>query len=472
MTMVVLLLLNCISSCKKLVTVAAPITSVNSASVYTSDATAISVLTGMYTQMSQSITNGGLTSSTFFPALSADEFVLYSGANNAIYTAYYTNNLSSTNVGADMWVPIYKMVFYCNSALEGLAGSSGLTPAIKQQLTGEAEFMRAFCYFYLVNLYGDVPLVLSTDYKSTATMAKAPQAQVDSQIVADLKNAQNNLSTSYLDGTLLNVTPQRVRPTKWAATALLARTYLYEADYADAETQATAIINNSGQYALTGLNSVFLMNSQEAIWQLQAINSGQNTPDAWLFIIPTTGLSSSHPVYLRSSLLNSFEPNDQRKVDWINVFIDQTVTPNNYYYYPYKYKSATLNAPITEYEMVLRLGEQYLIRAEAEAQLNDLTDAANDLNTIRTRANLPAISNSIAASQPALVAAILHERQVELFTEWGHRWFDLKRTGNIDAVMDTVAVQKGGTWSSYKALYPIDASNLLDDPNLVQTPGY
>jgi len=98
-----------------------------------------------------------------------------------------------------------------------------------------------------------------------------------------------------------------------------------------------------------------------------------------------------------------------------------------------------------------------------------LLDAQADLNAIRTRAGLP---NTIASTQPALLTAIQHERQVELFTEWGHRWLDLKRTGNIDAVMTIICSQKGSSWSSYQQLYPLPLVDIQMDPNLVQNIGY
>jgi hypothetical protein len=139
------------------------------------------------------------------------------------------------------------------------------------------------------------------------------------------------------------------------------------------------------------------------------------------------------------------------------------------YDYADKYKIGLVNEATAEYDVVLRLGEQYLIRAEARAEENNLTGSAADLNFIRTRAGLP---NTTATSQAALLAAILHERQVELFTEWGHRWFDLKRTGNLNAVMGAVTPIKGGTWTASGALYPIPQSEITLDPKLTQNEGY
>jgi hypothetical protein len=119
--------------------------------------------------------------------------------------------------------------------------------------------------------------------------------------------------------------------------------------------------------------------------------------------------------------------------------------------------------------MMLRLAEQYLIRAEARGQQNNISGAQADLNVIRNRAGLP---NTTAATQSDLLSAILHERQVELFTELGQRLLDLKRTNNVDNVMRVVTPLKGGTWNSNWQLYPVPVSDIQKNPALVQNSGY
>jgi hypothetical protein len=93
-------------------------------------------------------------------------------------------------------------------------------------------------------------------------------------------------------------------------------------------------------------------------------------------------------------------------------------------------------------------------------------DAQLDLNIVRTRAGLP---NTIANDKNSLLSAIEHERQVELFAEWGHRWFDLKRTGRADAIL---GIEKAPNWQFTDALYPIPFSELQFNPTLTQNPGY
>lgn len=462
-----------LSSCKKIVEVDPPYTSINAANVFNSNSTAIAALTGIYSKMSyNSFVNGGITSMSFLPALSSDELTLYNGVSNVSLVQYYKNSLLSTS-SINLWITIYPIIYASNSAIEGLNGGNDLTISIKQQLLGEAKFIRAFCYFYLVNLYGDVPLATNSDWKVNSLLHRNSKAEVYEQIITDLKDAQSLLSESYLDATLqpYSTTPERIRPTKWAATALLARVYLYTADYAKAEEQSSSIINNNSLFSLASLNNVFKKNSNEAIWQLQPVFIGyNNTEDARIFILPSSGPSDPvYPVFLNNALVSSFENNDERKINWIGKYTDTTPNPDKDYYYPFKYKVSSTTAPSTEYTMVLRIGEQFLIRAEARANLNKLDEAKVDLNSIRTRSGLP---NTTEIDKSSLLKAIHHERQVELFTEWGHRWLDLIRTGNVDGLMNVITSAKGGGWQETDKLYPIPLSEIQRDPNLLQNAGY
>jgi hypothetical protein len=454
------------ASCTKLVDAGAPVTSSNSDNVYTNDATAASVLTGIYINLSQSSIdgNGGLTSITSIAGLSSDELIL--ARNEVALNDYYSNSLSSLT--RTVWTSIYNTIFNANSAIEGLSSSNSLSLPVKHQLLGEAKFIRALCNFYLVNLYGDIPLVKTTDYKVNSLLPRMDKLNVYQQIVLDLKDAQSLLNSNYMDATGVINTSERVRPTRAAATALLARTYLFTKDYINAEMEATDVINNKELYDTVALNNVFLKNSKEAIWQLQPVGTGTNTnTKEGQFFIPLTATINSVPTYLTTNLINSFETGDKRFSNWINV---STVSGTNYYY-PYKYKIGNVTESDQEYSMILRLAEQYLIRAEAKAQQNKITgtnSAAEDLNVIRTRAGL---NNTTASSKEAMLLAIEHERKVELFTEWGHRWLDLKRANRADEVL---APLKGSNWQTTDQLYPIPQIDIDRNPSLQghQNPGY
>jgi len=150
-----------------------------------------------------------------------------------------------------------------------------------------------------------------------------------------------------------------------------------------------------------------------------------------------------------------------------NKWIKDVVVAGQRYYYPYKYRIRTTSASGSEYNVVLRFAEQYLIRAEARAMQNNNTGAAEDINTIRIRAGLTPVPGN---STPAECLDIVQkERRVELFSEWGHRWFDLKRTGSINTVLQSV---KGSNWQPTDQFYPIPFSEIQKNPSLAQNQGY
>ncbi len=467
-----LCLLLTLCGCKKLIEIPVPATSLTSNAVFANDATAISVLTGIYAARSESTpaANGTISSLTMYPGLSADEWTLVSGTPNLMALAYYHNALTGSvyGYGYEYWSGFYPTIASCNAAIAGLNHSNGLTPAVRQQLLGEALFLRAFFYFYLVNLFGDVAMPLSSGYPFNDKLARTPADSVYRRIVADLREAQGLLSTQWLDGTLVHASAERVRPTKWAAMALLARVCLYTGDWYTASAEADSVIGNAASFSLSSPDTAFLkasLGNNEAIWQLQPVNYGWNTEDAKAFIIPASGpgTGSNVGVCLSPMLLNAFEPGDLRRSHWV----DSTIVGTSVYYYPYKYKIAGYLQPVNEYLMLLRLGELYLIRAEARARQGDLAGAAADLNLIRVRAGLAPVGVN-----PGVLPTIWHERQVELFAELGQRWLDLKRTGRVDSVMTVVTPQKGGVWKTYLQWYPLPVSDIQLDPNLQQNSGY
>lgn len=455
--------------CKKFIDIPAPTSSISNKNVYSNDATSIAVLSGIYSQMSQnSIQYGGIdfTSIGFITGLTSDELSLYIGNMNTVLINYYHNSISAQLQSSSFWNTIYNRIYTANSAIQGLSESNGSTEKVRIQLLGEAKFIRALCYFYLVNLYGDVPLVLSPDYNINLSLSRTSQTLVWSQIIHDLTDATKLLSDNFLDATLLSTTNERVRPTKWAAISLLARSYLYTKEWKNAELESSKLIDQSTIFSLVQLNEKFKKNNKEAIWQLQPVTRGWNTEDAKAYIIPSSfGPNGASGVYLSNQLINAFELNDQRKKEWI----DSTAFDGRNYAFAFKYQLNTFGEGVNEYNTVFRLSEQYLIRAEARAQQNNISGAREDLGKIREKAGL---LNTSATTQGTLMAAIMHERQVELFTEYGHRWLDLKRTNNIDNVMSNVTPQKGGKWSTNWQWFPVPFSETQTDTNIKQNIGY
>lgn len=451
--MLVLGLLLLLNSCEDFVDIEPPKTQIIAETVFSNEASATSAITGIYSRMiERGFASGDIVSYTLFGGLSADELKSYSSNN----IEFFDNSLTVDNgsVNSFLWQQPYEYIYSANAVIEGLDNSSEVSEEVKQQLEGEAKFIRAFSFFYLTNLFGNIPLHLTTDYRVTSIAARTSQSQVYQQIITDLSEAQSLLTDDY-------ITEERVRPNKSVATALLARVYLYTQDWANAETQASKVITNSGTYVLENdLNSVFLAESSEAIWQLKPVQPGFNTNEGRSFIL-TASPVIEQGVALSSVLMNAFEPGDNRFNSWVNSFEDGADT----FFYPFKYKIEE-GDPGVEYSMVLRLAEQYLIRAEARAEQGNIAGAQADLNRIRNRAGL---DNTMPNDQPGLLLAVEQERQVELFMEWGHRWLDLKRTNRADVVLETL---KSPNWEATDTLYPIPQREREHNPNITQNPGY
>lgn len=243
-----LLIVIC-TSCNKFLDVGTPSDNIVSEAVYQSTSSAAGVLTGIYPDIYNLVSG---TEFFFKCSLMADEFTLqgqFFGLDN-----YYNNDYG---MYTDFWPKFYSLLYRINSAIEGLNGSTGLPMNIKEQLLGESYFLRAWCYFYLANIYGDVPLVVKSDYKENSTKSRSSVKDVFDRVIDDLLEAKKKLDDNYLSADVITITDDRVRPTKDVAAALLARVYLYRGNWALAKAESDSIIENRLKYDLVPLPDVF-----------------------------------------------------------------------------------------------------------------------------------------------------------------------------------------------------------------------
>lgn len=450
-----------LESCTDFLTLDPPPSKIGIDDVFESNVTATSAILGIYSYLldGRTFASGDATSMSSLAGLSGDELTNYARYDK------YSLELESNTIRPDnlhilsLWSSMYKVIYSSNLYKERLEASVKIDNDVKSQLLGEVLFIRAFCNFYLVNLFGDVPLVLTSDYSSNARASRTDSDRVYDQIMSDLIAARELLSDDYVARSA-----ERIRPNRSAATALLARVYLFRNDWANAEAMATEVIDKTDFYELVDdLDAVFLKNSREAIWQLMPSTvDGTGATEEGEIFWPNNALNYN---ILRESSVDMFSPNDLRLTYWVtNLVLDPDTL-----YFPAKYKQWDSSAPLTEYSMVLRLAELYLIRAEARAKQDELVgenSASEDLNRIRKRAGL---QDSDAVDANGILEAIARERRAELFTEWGHRWFDLKRTGHV---VDALSGLKPGI-STNDALYPIPESEFSKNSNLgLQNDGY
>lgn len=442
-----------LKSCDDFTETPMPIMELNNVAIFEDLTTANAAVANIYAQLRD---NGMLTGKTTGISkemgLYTDELTWY-GSSTQDSANFYNNTLMSTQTTIEnWWNNAYSQIYAANALIEGVEKSKNLMAADKDRLIGQAKFARAFVHLYLVQLYGGIPYITGTNYLVNKTAQRLPEAEVYNKIVLDLESAVVLLPTQY-------TSPSRILPNSYAAQAVLARTYLYAGKWAEAANSASAVLNNTNTYVwVDELNSVFLKESTSTIWQYAARTATRNTDDGSTFIFNSAPPNS---VALSSQQIAAFENGDQRLNKWTRARVNNDLT----FYHAYKYKKSGGDEPQLEFTVVLRMAEQYLIRAEARAMQGNSIGAKEDLNKVRHRAGL---GDTTAVNASELLKAILHERHVEFFTEFGHRFMDLKRF----AALDTALAYKGD-WSSNERYLPLPQSELNLNSNLgSQNPGY
>ncbi|MBP9134675.1 MAG: RagB/SusD family nutrient uptake outer membrane protein [Saprospiraceae bacterium] len=397
----------------------------------------------------------------------------YAGADNPDNFQIDDYKISSTNrnISRD-WKYFYGLIGTCNGVIERTPKAVGLDAARRDEIIGEASFMRGYLYFGMVQLWGGVPIVtkpvpeITSDNFAEVYSILYPdsktQDEVYTQIITDLTTAVNQAPTAY--------GPTKMRGTKAAAHAILAKVYATRqpADWNKVSEHADAVIA-SGFTLLPAFEQLWdgqHENSAESIFELDCIGgaTGSNWGSSMFvgkdwkkFNTPTHDLvdlfdAEQDMVRKNSSILF------QKITSWTDVNWDISN-------YPFCYKMRNTNG--TQNQILLRLADILLLKAEALTELGQL-DAASGaqyyVNLIRSRAKL---APTTATTADALRTAIAKERRLELAFE-GHRWYDLKRTGKAIETMSAL----GYTINENKLLFPIPQGERDKNINLKQNPGY
>lgn len=359
-----------------------------------------------------------------------------------VYDIFATNSRVS-----ELWAAIYRTINISNNIIAAVPTINDITfsQAERNQRRGEAFFLRAYSYFDLVRLWGNVPLQ-NTPTKTASDadgIGNSTPAQVYQQVKRDLDSAE----------ALLPATINRNRANQYTAKALKARLFLYLKDWDNAEAAATEVINSNG-FALGATYGQFFAskNTNESIFEIDyTVNNANSWASNWFASNITGGKREFLPTDDFIALVNNPNIGGNRSSLLLTV---SGVTYGNM-----NFKIATGEDQV----YAIRLAELYLIRAEArvEKAIPDIAGALQDLNKIRTRANVPVITT--VADKNELVGKILLERRIELAYE-SHRWFDLIRKGKAQSVLGITDVNK--------LLLPIPKQQLLVNPALVQNPGY
>lgn len=442
-------------SCSRLLEIDTPRNQIVTTAVFRDSLTAQSAIVNVYAYTGAI---SGSAGSSYYHTISlyVDDYALTSF--NSSDLPVYQGILQPDDTGIkNIWTRFYFVIYSCNDILEQIANNNILPASFRDQLEGEAKFLRAHAYFYLVNLFDRIPLILKTDVNQNRLAPQVSAEEVYNQVEQDLKDAQRLLAGK-------NENAGKVRATEWSATALLARVLLYRKQYAAAEKEATSVIASGHFLPLDDPSNVFTAESREAILQLWT----QNGYIPLISSLVPDNAASTPGMPMTESLYASFDTDDKRREHWTGY--STVISPQGdttVYHYAHKYENREQAGAKTEYVMTLRLSEVLLIRAECRLFMNDIPGAVDDLNVIRNRAGIIPLEKDITNLQ--CMDAILDERRRELFGEWGHRFTDLKRTNRLNEVMKAAK----STWrTDTSAVLPIPQDEITYDPNLVQNKGY
>ena len=367
---------------------------------------------------------------------------------------------------------IYDIINEVNIVIDGVDEMEG-DQEFKNQLKGEALFLRALTYHNLLRTYSYEPGMEVNGFNLGVILRTEPTMQLTD---ADLRSRSTNLEGYQLVEQdlkeAISLLPANVdgpyRANKTAANALLSRVYLYWGKCAEAEAAATAALTDNPNAVLVDsanyVNSFAMTPHPESIFELDIKKPDWSTVDGInnsLQSMTSKKNGGQFVVAGSPELIESIEEGDVRREVWKKVTeggqeVFQSLK------WPGEKGSFLENIPVIRYAEVL------LIRAEARATCGNETGAIADINTLRASRGLDDIEEGISGT--ALIDAILHERRVELALE-GHRWYDLKRLGR-DITKPAAAVNERVPYTSPLILAPIPFEQIRINENLTQNPGY
>lgn len=433
------------------------------------------------------------------PDALADNTQLSPTANSNRYLGY-TSNTQGQHL--NNWGNSYGGINEANLVLANIVDLNIQLPeeneaAFRNRIRGQALFMRSLEYFDLIRTKAyepgqevapgdivpagaDVPsgwtpqtgVVIRTEPTDNIDKAdplpRSTTAEVYELLETDLTEAASLLEQAEESGTPQGATEAPVRVSSAAAHGLLARVYLYQGKWAEAEASASAAIT-----AANGFGIAIASGTSETGWDAGSIfrltmTQGQNatgSTSSLRGLTDETSPSLAFEVIPSEDLVSLFEPSDTR-----NALLQEATRSGQTFTYARKYigKVGTYADPIP----VMRIEEMYLIRAEARAEQGNIQSGLSDLNEIRTNRGIDAIAFGTGADEvdttAELVDEVYEERRRELFLE-GHRFFDLKRRG-----LDIPKPQSGSVieYEDFRILAQLPPVQVQTNDLLVQNPGY
>lgn len=430
-----------------------PISQITPEEYFNSETNANAAVIGLYRTMLNSFSFG--QSFIIVPEFSAGH--VSHASEYPEYENFRTNSPQVNNPWTNnMWQAAYTSINTANNIITSVPEMAGnlIAEEKKQQFVGEAKFVRALNYFFLVRAFGDIPLkITATTEGEDFNIPRSPVNEVYAQIITDLEEASTSLPDTDADDAT-----RKGRATKLAAKALLAKVQLYNAktsgDYTQAATLAQEVIN-SGQFVLVpDFASIWATeNTAESIFELQFDDQATNP------LAMVSNDNASMLFYARgTAAFDKYTVEDKRR----DFTVKTGETEGRYYIGKYpKFSPANQNFP------VIRIAELYLIHAEAQARMDGAVSASafNSYKAVRDRAGLASPTADSFATVEDFVKEIQKEKERELMFE-GEAWFDFCRT---ELALTDMMVKPDRNYF----LYPIPSGQIvLSNGILTQNPGY
>lgn len=445
------LLLSCSSflSCEQMLDVEVPANQIGKKGVFNDVQSANAALAGLYAGLRESSPISGGTMGSLLGTYT-DDLESYALTDTDGSYSLYNNQLIDTNSAVySFWSTAYQNIYAANAIIEGI-DSSSLPVQDKNSIRGEALLVRSLLLFYLQQSFGDIPYPVTTDYTVNQSLSRSKEEEVLLHLENDLNECSALLPDEYRS-------EERIFPNRKVAQLMKAKVNMLQKKWNQAEILLKEVVQSPTYIFQNDINKVFQKTSPHIIWQLKPQNTTDPTKEALLYYF--SGAAPSNYA-ISESLKNVFTAGDLRKQNWMAPVTFNGTT----WYRPDKYKNRLTNT--TEYSIVLRLEEVYLLLAESLTEQNQLTEALQYINPTRQRAGLSPINMPIG--KDALLNEILLEDRKEFFTEMGHRFLDLKRTGKLQDLSVTKP-----NWKSFHQRWPIPQKELLLNPNLnPQNNGY
>lgn len=431
-----------------------PVSQILSDNFYTSGKNAEAALMSVYNRLHFSVADNLISA----PSVMSDEAIMTRGGNFTRHHNFQPTPVQG-NVG-NVWQDYYQLIQRANDLIQNIPLIEDPSFTYRDQILGEALFLRGLAHFVLTRLFGDIPVVISPSVSGNQNfkISRTPQPQVFEQIISDFEQAESLLQTAH---------PNRARAAKGTAKGYLVKVLTYRNDPGDREKALVKIneILSDGQYALvpgSNYESIFRVGQQNSPETLLEMSYRPNTSvTGHQMESETVPFPNNIPrIIPTKKLIDAYQENPE------DLRIGVSLAFHNKIYYSRKYETNAVTEPARLQQsaniVFLRLADLILLKAELLNESGNVADALENLNIIRRRAGIPEYSG---LSQADLRLAIENERMLELSLE-GHRWHDLVRTGRA---LDLCAPRLK---DPNRVLWPIPARELDVNSNLTQNPSY